>query len=103
MTSGQKIREYRQNKQWSIAELSARSGIKTSSIYQLEVSDRKPNQKTLQLLSRVFGISMADLCTSTKLIKRVKVERSTKCDQIEAKLIEMGYCVRTNARFEPTA
>ena len=58
---GQRLRSLRQERQLSLARLSAMTGISTSTLSRLESGGRKPTLELLLALSRVFQVPLDDL------------------------------------------
>jgi transcriptional regulator with XRE-family HTH domain len=62
MSFGERIRERRLRRRWSLADLAQRAGVDRSTIHGLErKADRLPNGATLEGLARAFGVTVAEL------------------------------------------
>ena len=58
---GNKIKQFRLNKKWSILELSRRSGVSVGLISMLENNKVNVSIKKLQALTKALGIELKDL------------------------------------------
>src|SRR5215467_6542624 len=58
---GQRLRSLRQQRQLSLAGLSAMTGISTSTLSRLESGGRKPTLELLLALSRAYQVPLDDL------------------------------------------
>ena len=58
---GNKIKQFRLNKKWSISELSRRSGVSVGLISMLENNKVNVSIKKLQALTKALGIELKDL------------------------------------------
>jgi len=57
-TNRQTIREYREARGWSQAELAFRSGVSPSTIFNWESKRFEPKSAQLRKVAKVFGVSM---------------------------------------------
>ncbi|MGT2906340.1 XRE family transcriptional regulator [Streptococcus dentiloxodontae] len=57
MFSGQRLKDIREEKGYSQAEVAKRLGISRSSYFNWENGKTKPNQKNLSVLSEIFGVT----------------------------------------------
>ena len=58
---GNKIKQLRLNKGWSISELSERTGVSTGMICMIENNKTNPSIKKLQAITEALGIELKDL------------------------------------------
>ena len=58
---GNKIKQFRLNKKWSISELSKRSGVSVGLISMLENNKVNVSIKKLQALTEALGIELKDI------------------------------------------
>ncbi len=58
---GQRLRSLRQQRQLTLAGLSAATGISTSTLSRLESGDRKPTLELLLALARAYQVALDDL------------------------------------------
>lgn len=58
---GNKIKQLRLSKEWSIPELSRRSGVSTGLICMIENNKTNPSIKKLQALTEALGVELKDL------------------------------------------
>jgi len=56
-----RIRELREQRNWSQQELSERSSIPQNLISNYETNVRKPNAGTMERLAKAFGIKVSEL------------------------------------------
>ena len=58
---GSALRELRQNRGWSLQELSSRSGLSKTFLSRLETGDRQASIAAVLTLARIFGVSLASM------------------------------------------
>ena len=58
---GNKIKQFRLNKKWSISELSKRSGVSVGLISMLENNKVNVSIKKLQALTETLGVELKDI------------------------------------------
>lgn len=61
MTLGRKIREFRQQKDWSLAELSKRSGVALSSLSRIETGRMTGTLESHIQIAKSLGVRLAEL------------------------------------------
>ncbi len=61
MTIGKRLRQFRHDRGWSIAELARAARLTESTIYRLEAEDRQPRADTLQAISDALSVSADEL------------------------------------------
>ena len=64
MTVGKKIRQLRQSKGWSLAELAKRSGVSLSSLSRMETGKMTGTLESHMDVARAFGIRVTELYAS---------------------------------------
>ena len=64
MTTGQKIRKFRRDRQWTQAELGDNAGINFSNLNRYEQDKLKPGPKILAKLANAFGVPVNELLGS---------------------------------------
>lgn len=59
---GERIRRYREDKQWTLSKLARKAGISKAYLFQLESGQSKrPSGETLFKMAQALGVTMADL------------------------------------------
>jgi transcriptional regulator with XRE-family HTH domain len=58
---GSALRELRQNRDWSLQELAARSGLSKTFLSRLETGDRQASISAVLTLARIFDVSLATM------------------------------------------
>jgi transcriptional regulator with XRE-family HTH domain len=58
---GAALRELRQNRNWSLQELAARSGLSKTFLSRLETGDRQASISAVLTLARIFDVSLATM------------------------------------------
>jgi transcriptional regulator with XRE-family HTH domain len=58
---GSALRELRQNRNWSLQELAARSGLSKTFLSRLETGDRQASISAVLTLARIFDVSLATM------------------------------------------
>ncbi len=66
MTLGRKIRELRQAKDWSLGELSKRSGVALSSLSRIETGKMTGTLESHVAIARSLGVRLAELYVSVE-------------------------------------
>ncbi len=85
MTIGKKLREFRQAKDWSLAELAKRSGVALSSLSRMETSKMTGTLDSHLRVARALGVRLAELYAgldSSGLI--VEVRKESDADPVAA-------------------
>lgn len=71
---GERIRRYREDKQWTLSELARRAEISKAYLFQLESGQSKrPSGETLYKVARALGVTMADLL-GKQMVRKQEVE-----------------------------
>jgi len=61
MTTGQKIKKLRRDRQWTQADLGEKAGVNFSNLNRYEQDKLKPGPKILAKLASAFGVSVDEL------------------------------------------
>lgn len=59
-TLGEKVRQARLRRQWSIHELHRQSGVAIGTIRRLEANDSRPYDHTLARLANALGVDLSE-------------------------------------------
>lgn len=73
MTSGQKIRKLRRERDWTQADLGERAGINFRNINRYESDRLKPGIKVITKLAEAFGVAVDDLLEDAARPSEVQV------------------------------
>ena len=85
MTLGRKIRELRQNKDWSLAELAKKSGVALSSLSRIETGRMTGTLESHLRVARVLGARLSELYAGLESggpVVEVKRAEETSSDPI---------------------
>lgn len=77
---GRKVKQLREGREWSQAELARRSGITKSAISTYEVGTRTPSADVVKTFAKVFGVS-SDYLLGINERKSVEVEGLSERDE----------------------
>jgi transcriptional regulator with XRE-family HTH domain len=60
-----RVKEFRESRGWTVAELATRSGLSESQVNRIENDKREPSMESLQALASAFGCEVVDLLATT--------------------------------------
>ena len=66
---GKRIRNYRRSESWSQEELANKIGVTKDDINNWEIGENTPDVKYIELMSKVFGVSIEDLLTKDPKVR----------------------------------
>ena len=71
ITFGKRIRNYRRSKGWSQEELANKIGVTKEDINNREIGENTPDVEYIELMSKVFGVSIEDLLTKNPKVRNI--------------------------------
>lgn len=74
MTTGQKIRKLRRDRNWTQAQLGQQAGINFRNLNRYEHDKLKPGPKMLAKLATAFGVSVEELADSEEPLEELVIE-----------------------------
>lgn len=68
-----RVKEFRESRGWTVAELSERTGLSESQVNRIENDKREPSMESLQALASAFGCNVVDLLVASDAWQDVPV------------------------------
>ncbi len=84
MTTGQKIRKYRRQKDWTQAQLADVMGMNMFNINRYECDRTKPRQKLIQRFADALGVKAEDLAPEIDESKKSEFRDQELFEQMKA-------------------
>lgn len=68
-----RVKELRESRGWTVAELATRTGLSESQVNRIENDKREPSMESLQALASAFGCEVVDLLVASDAWQNVPV------------------------------